>query len=186
MLDLALRKELQGIHFWATLYVLIVLVGSLWHALRVRAWPQTEGQLLSLGTRPLGSSGLDTRNQDYVPSALYRYQVNGLSYEGREISIWRCPPQACSRTLRTCCLVKSNRVKQARCSSTTTPSVQRRAFSCVRGGQASPFCQPSFSWPSLSISGAGECYEPHACEKWRLVVPRRQLCCLGVRVDLWN
>lgn len=89
MLDLALRKELQGIHFWATLYVLIVLVGSLWHALRVRRWPQVEGQLLSLGIRPLGSPDPGTRDQDYVPSALYRYEVNGQSYAGREISIWK-------------------------------------------------------------------------------------------------
>ena len=89
MLDLALRKELQGIHFWATLYVLIVLVGSLWHALRVRSWPHVEGQLLSLGTRPLGTPDLGTSDQDHVPSALYLYQVNGQTYEGREISIWK-------------------------------------------------------------------------------------------------
>jgi hypothetical protein len=89
MLDSVLRKELQGIHFWATVYVLIVLAGSLWHALRVRSWPHAEGQLLSLGIRPLGTVELGTRNQDYVPSALYRYQVNGQSYEGREISMWK-------------------------------------------------------------------------------------------------
>jgi Protein of unknown function (DUF3592) len=89
MFDLALRKELQGIHFWATLYVLIVLAGTLWHALRVRGWPRVEGQLLDLGIRPLGTPELGTCDQDYVPSALYRYQVNGRSYEGREISIWK-------------------------------------------------------------------------------------------------
>jgi Protein of unknown function (DUF3592) len=89
MFDLALQKELQGIHFWATLYVLIVLAGTLWHAVRVRGWPRVEGQLLDLGIRPLGTPELGTRDQDYVPSALYRYQVNGRSYEGREISIWK-------------------------------------------------------------------------------------------------
>jgi Protein of unknown function (DUF3592) len=89
MFDLALHKELQGIHFWATLYVLIVLAGTLWHALRVRGWPRVEGQLLGLGIRPLGTPDLGTSDQDYVPSALYRYQVNGRSYEGREISIWK-------------------------------------------------------------------------------------------------
>lgn len=89
MLDLALRKELQGIHFWATLYVLVVLAGSLWHALRVRRWPQVEGQLLDLGIRPLGGPDPGTRDQDYVPSALYRYEVNGRSYTGQGISIWK-------------------------------------------------------------------------------------------------
>lgn len=89
MIDLALRKELQGIHFWATVYVLVVLIGSLWHVLRVRAWPSVVGQLVHLGVRPLGRPDLQTTNQDYVPSALYRYQVNGRSYEGREISVWK-------------------------------------------------------------------------------------------------
>ncbi|MGE5866875.1 MAG: DUF3592 domain-containing protein [Rhizobacter sp.] len=89
MFDLALHKEPQGVHFWATLYVVVVLVGSLWHALRVRAWPHVEGQLLGLGIRPLGSPGIGAVNQDHVPFARYRYEVSGQSYEGREISIWK-------------------------------------------------------------------------------------------------
>ena len=40
---LALRKELQGLHFWATVYVLVVLLGTVWHVLRVRRWPSTQG-----------------------------------------------------------------------------------------------------------------------------------------------
>jgi len=89
MFDLALRKELQGIHFWATLYVFVVLASSLWHAFRVRAWPHVNGELLRLGIRPLGSPDASTTNQDYVPSALYRYQVNGQWYRGQEISMWK-------------------------------------------------------------------------------------------------
>lgn len=89
MFDLVMRKELQGIHFWASVYMLIVLLGSLWHALRVRAWPHVQGQLLNLGIRPLGGLDLGTVNQDYVPNALYAYLVNGHSYEGKEISIWK-------------------------------------------------------------------------------------------------
>jgi hypothetical protein len=89
MLELVLRKELQGIHFWATLYVLFVLIGSLWHVLRVRTWPSTEGQLLQIGIRPLGTPDLQTNHQDYVPGALYEYQVNGNYYEGQDISVWK-------------------------------------------------------------------------------------------------
>ncbi|NDY92490.1 DUF3592 domain-containing protein [Ideonella livida] len=89
MLDLALRKEVQGIHFWATVYVLVVLGGSLWHVLKVRAWPHAEGQLLSLGIRPLGGAGLGSGDADHVPSALYRYQVNGQEFLGHEISVWK-------------------------------------------------------------------------------------------------
>ena len=89
MLDLALRKELQGIHFWATVYVLVVLLGSLWHVVRVRAWPTTTGQLLRLGVRPLGTPDLQSHQQDHIPSALYRYEVGGVAYEGQEISVWK-------------------------------------------------------------------------------------------------
>lgn len=28
-------------------------------------------------------------SQDHVPYALYTYQVNGLPYQGREISVWK-------------------------------------------------------------------------------------------------
>jgi hypothetical protein len=89
MFDLACQKEPQGIHFWATLYVLIVLLGTLWHILRVRTWPSTDGQLLRLGIRPLGAPEFGTLNQAHVPDALYTYQVNGTPYQGRDISVWK-------------------------------------------------------------------------------------------------
>lgn len=89
MIDLALRKELQGIHFWASVYVLIVLAGSLWHVLRVRRWPSTEGRLLRLGVRQFGATGFNPADQQYVPDALYSYHVRGQSYQGREISVWK-------------------------------------------------------------------------------------------------
>lgn len=97
MLDLALRRELQGIHFWASVYVVGVLAGSWWHVLRVRAWPHVEGQLLRLGVRPLGGPGLDTPDQLVVPAALYRYRVSGQAYEGQGLSVW---PVAASGVLR--------------------------------------------------------------------------------------
>lgn len=89
MFDLASHKELQGIHFWATVYVLIVLAGSLWHIVRVRRWPSTQGQLLELGVRPLGTPESGSGDQDHVPSALYRYRVDGVEHQGREISVWK-------------------------------------------------------------------------------------------------
>lgn len=89
MIDLALRKELQGIHFWASVYVLIVLTGSLWHVLRVRRWPSTEGRLLRLGVRQFGATEFNPADQQYVPDALYSYRVHGQSYQGREISVWK-------------------------------------------------------------------------------------------------
>ena len=89
MVDMALRKELQGIHFWATVYVLFVLAGSLWHVLHVRSWPITRGRLIRLGIRQFGASELSPANQAYVPDALYTYEVGGQVYQGREISVWK-------------------------------------------------------------------------------------------------
>lgn len=89
MTDLALRKELQGIHFWATVYVLFVLAGSLWHVVRVRSWPSTEGRLIRLGIRQFGATELNPTDQAYVPDALYSYEVGGQVYQGREISVWK-------------------------------------------------------------------------------------------------
>ena len=89
MFDLALRKQPQGIHFWLTVYVVFVLFGTLVHALRVRRWPGTAGRLLRLGIRQFGATELHPANQQFVPDALYEYQVHGQVYQGREISIWK-------------------------------------------------------------------------------------------------
>ncbi|MBA4343344.1 MAG: hypothetical protein C0423_14505 [Methylibium sp.] len=89
MLDLALDKQLQGIHFWGTVYTVLVLAGSLWHVLRVRRWPGTPGELLRLGVRPIGGAEPLRADQAFVPDALYAYQVDGQRYEGSELSVWK-------------------------------------------------------------------------------------------------
>ena len=89
MLDLALDKQLQGIHFWGTVYTLLVLAGSLWHVLRVRGWPSTQGQLLRLGIRPIGGAEPLRADQQHVPDALYSYQVQGQHYQGHALSVWK-------------------------------------------------------------------------------------------------
>ncbi|WP_148714469.1 DUF3592 domain-containing protein [Chitinolyticbacter meiyuanensis] len=89
MVDLTLRKELQGIHFFATLYVAFVLGGSLWQCLRQRRWSKTRGRLLRVGIRALGETDGGASNRDYVPDALYLYQVDDVEYQGTEISVWK-------------------------------------------------------------------------------------------------
>lgn len=89
MADLAMQKSLQGLHFWASVYVIFVLLGSLWHVMRVRQWPATQGQLLQLGIRRLGAPDFHPNQQDFVPAARYRYQVGHAVYEGSEISVWK-------------------------------------------------------------------------------------------------
>ncbi|MBR7800511.1 hypothetical protein [Undibacterium fentianense] len=92
MLTLAANKELQGIHFWASVYVSFVLCGTALHILRVRRWPSVTGRLLQLGIRPLGSLGINESgrtHQGFIPNALYEYEVGGQQYRGSELSIWK-------------------------------------------------------------------------------------------------
>ncbi|MFP8777500.1 DUF3592 domain-containing protein [Hydrogenophaga sp. RWCD_12] len=55
----------------------------------MRRWPSTQGQLLELGMRPLGTPESGSGDQDHVPLALYRYRVDGVEHRGREISVWK-------------------------------------------------------------------------------------------------
>ncbi|MGM9425498.1 hypothetical protein [Hydrogenophaga sp. MI9] len=57
--------------------------------MRVRRWSSTHGQLLELGMRPLGTPESGSGDRDHVPSALYRYFVDGVEHQGREISVWK-------------------------------------------------------------------------------------------------
>lgn len=86
--DMAFSNGLQSLHFWATLYILTILLSSIWYIVRVRAWPSAEGHLLR--NRPSSSStqlhGADI--EDHASSALYRYSVNGSPYEGARVSLW--------------------------------------------------------------------------------------------------
>ncbi|MEE4299843.1 MAG: DUF3592 domain-containing protein [Pseudomonadales bacterium] len=88
MFRLARDGELQGIWFWAAVYVALVCTASLRFQLRTRRWPTTTGQLARLGIRRFGASEMTLSEQDHVGDALYTYRVAGKDYEGRRISPW--------------------------------------------------------------------------------------------------
>ena len=86
--DLAFSNVLQSLHLWATLYLLTVLLSSIWYFVQVRAWPSADGNLLralrsSSTTQPHGAD-----RESHSSSPLYRYSVNGSPYEGFQVSLW--------------------------------------------------------------------------------------------------
>ncbi|MDF2179768.1 DUF3592 domain-containing protein [Aliiglaciecola sp. CAU 1673] len=88
MWELAINGELQGIWFWAAVYMLLVCGYSLVYQVRTRAWPFTKGQLLGLDVSKFGATERDSSAQDYVAEALYRYTIDGVEYTGTRISPW--------------------------------------------------------------------------------------------------
>lgn len=87
MVDLASDGELQGIWFWASCYMLVVCVYSLYFQIQTRFWASTVGNIHSLGLQKLSNSN-ELSEQQYRGNALYSYCVNGQTYEGTRISPW--------------------------------------------------------------------------------------------------
>lgn len=85
---LAAQGEKQGILFWVVVYTFIVSAYSLIFQIRTRYWPYTLGQLSHLAVNKFGGPEYALSNQDYVGKALYRYDVDGASYEGSRVSPW--------------------------------------------------------------------------------------------------
>lgn len=77
--------ERQAVLFFIMLYASTISLWTLQRLWRIRHWPVSRGQLLSLGREHFGHDSLRSE-QAFTAAALYRYQVDGLEYEGREIS----------------------------------------------------------------------------------------------------
>ena len=88
MWQLASQGQAQGIWFWAALYVFIVCVYSLIFQIRTRYWPFTPGELAELEVEKHGATESVKSNQDYTSTALYKYNVSGVAYDGTKISPW--------------------------------------------------------------------------------------------------
>lgn len=88
MWQLALDGQAQGIWFWAALYAFVVCVYSLIFQIRTRYWPFTPGELADFGVEKFGETDWVKSNQDYASSALYKYNVSSVAYEGTRISPW--------------------------------------------------------------------------------------------------
>ena len=88
MWTLALDGELRGIWFWAAVYTMVVCLYSLIFQVRTRTWPSTEGELSSLSVKKFGATDPILSDQDYKSTALYQYEVDGVSLEGTKVSPW--------------------------------------------------------------------------------------------------
>ena len=87
MIDLASEGELQGIWFWASLYMLVVCSFSTYFQIRTRFWASTQGKLHKLGIETFGNTN-ELSEQQYQGKALYSYTVDGETYQGKRISPW--------------------------------------------------------------------------------------------------
>lgn len=88
MIDLAVAGEVQGIWFWAAVYLLLVGSYSLWFQARTRNWCATRGRLAQLEIDRFGTVDSQLSDQDYQSTALYTYQVNGKVFQGTKVSPW--------------------------------------------------------------------------------------------------
>jgi hypothetical protein len=53
----------------------------------IRTWPSVKGQLKHIGLDKFGSAMM-LSDQDYISGALYCYQIEGKTYQGKRISPW--------------------------------------------------------------------------------------------------
>lgn len=88
MWHLALHGEKQGIVFFASVYVFLLLSYSLIYQLRITKWPATRGKLLVGEVQKLRGTHPVLSEQEYASTALYEYSVDGTVYEGSRVSPW--------------------------------------------------------------------------------------------------
>jgi hypothetical protein len=87
MWDLALLGDSQGIWFWAAVYTFLICGYSSVFQMLIRTWPSVKGQLKHIGLDKFGSAMI-LSDQDYISGALYSYQIDGKTYQGKRISPW--------------------------------------------------------------------------------------------------
>lgn len=88
VIESAIAGELKAM--FALAFILMGLAGvwSLIYQIRIDFWPTTESVLLKAGTRELGSDNL-TAERWYMTDLRYEYVVDGVRYEGSELSPWK-------------------------------------------------------------------------------------------------
>ena len=88
MWQLAIDGQTQGVWFWASVYVFIVCGYSLIFQIRTRYWPFTSGELAEMRVSKFGATDWVKSDQDYTVKALYKYNVSGVTYNGKRLSPW--------------------------------------------------------------------------------------------------
>ena len=73
-----------GLPFFAVgIYFLITAAHSIYDAMRMASWPQTQGELTSANLRSSTSKNTTT----YRATAQYRYRADGIDYAGDRVGI---------------------------------------------------------------------------------------------------
>lgn len=88
MWQVAIKGEPQGIFFWVAIYTLTLCLYSLVRQIQTRYWPFVYGEIVNLGVGKFGAPDLVRSDQDYISTALYTYNVSGVSYDGKRLSPW--------------------------------------------------------------------------------------------------
>ena len=87
MWDLALQGNRQGVWFWVAVYAFLICGYSVLFQMLIRRWPSVKGQLKHLGLDKFGAA-IILSDRDFRVDALYSYQVDGKTYQGKRISPW--------------------------------------------------------------------------------------------------
>jgi len=87
MWALATDGQAQGVFFWGSLYVCMMLLYSLVYQIKVTYWPGTKGELIDERIREFGHAYAPS-DKDYAASVSYKYVVDGKEYVGKRLSPW--------------------------------------------------------------------------------------------------
>ena len=88
MWHLASSGQLQGIWFWAAVYVFLACLYSVSYQLRVRSWPSTPGTLHRARISEFGAPELIRSERIYHADTSYTYTIKGAEYTGHRVSPW--------------------------------------------------------------------------------------------------
>lgn len=88
MWTLALDGDKQAVLFFCSVYAAVTLGYSAVRQAGARGWPTTRGVLAEAAVKKFGATEWAVGEQDYRVAALYTYQVNGETYEGKRVSPW--------------------------------------------------------------------------------------------------
>ena len=88
MWNSAIRGELEGVWFWASVYAFVLCVYSVGYQMRVRRWPSTTGILQRAAVSEFGAPSLTRADRQYHADTSYTYTVSGSEYSGHRVSPW--------------------------------------------------------------------------------------------------
>ena len=83
MYELALLGEKQGIVFFAAMYFFLCLVYIIIYRLKLSKWKHIKGELIE---SRVVIFGYEDNTPTYTTKVLYKYEVDGVKYEGSRLS----------------------------------------------------------------------------------------------------